>query len=96
MSKCCSGSIQEEYALKGSFKNAIKHNQDSCVVLKLAANEVVYIMSEDRVEDNNINNNTQTSCISPVNRNLVIAIVIMSLFILGLFVGIIYLVRKKR
>lgn len=95
--KCCSGNSQGEINITGGgFKQKIKQTSDSCYVLKIKANQEIYIVTSDRISDGSSSSNRPRSesddpiiikDASNTNTNLIIVVVILSL-LLVLFIGL--------
>lgn len=96
--KCCSGNLQGEINITGGgFKQKIKQTSDSCYVVKIKANQEIYIVTSDRISDGSSSSNRPRSTESddPIiikddsntNTNLIIVVVILSL-LLVLFIGL--------
>jgi len=98
--KCCSGNSQGEINIDGgSIKQRIKQNVDSCYVVRIPANQEVYIVTGDKVSGKGRETSTSSSTSitdddsivieddSSTKTNLIIAVVILAL-LLALFIGL--------
>ena len=91
--KCCSGNSQGEINIDGgSIKQRIKQNVDSCYVVRIPANQEVYIVTGDKVSGKGRETSTDDDSIvieddSSTKTNLIIAVVILAL-LLALFIGL--------
>jgi hypothetical protein len=100
--KCCSGNSQGEINIDGgSIKQRIKQNVDSCYVVRIPANQEVYIVTGDKVSGKGRDTSSSTSSSTSITdddsimieddsstkTNLIIAVVILAL-LLALFIGL--------
>jgi hypothetical protein len=103
--KCCSGPIQDEIIISGSgFRTRIQKNQDYCAVIKIPANQVFYIASEEKINEisneissNSSTSNTSNNCTTTNNSGLIISIVVLTILLILFIVLFIWsLARKSR
>ena len=101
--KCCSGPIQDEINISGGgFRNRIQKNQDYCAVLRIPANQTIYIVSEDKINEianeNNGSNSSSSNVngkVCPSNSGLIITVASLSVLVVLLIILLIWILIRK-